>query len=217
MKNNFFSVAILLFFSIIINGCASTQEVSLSGSALLNNADQIVKKLQQGGYVIYFRHAITNWQEKDTDRRNLKNCDTQRKLSLKGQAQAQSIGEAFEALKLPVGEVFSSPYCRCLNTGKLAFGKATLTFDLKGLAETERNESNRRVNVLKNMLATTPPAGRNTILISHSYNINNAANFSINEGDAVVFEPLEEQGFRAIATITADQWTDLARTLNMLK
>jgi hypothetical protein len=65
------------------------------------------------------------------------------------------------------------------------------------------------------MLATTPPVGRNTILISHSDNILKAANFSVNEGDAVVFKPLEADGFKLLAYITSDQWMDMARTLNM--
>ena len=65
------------------------------------------------------------------------------------------------------------------------------------------------------MLATTPPAGRNTILISHSENILQAANFSLNEGDAVVFKPLEVEGFKSVAYITSEQWMDMARALNM--
>ena len=213
MKNSIYFLC--LIFTFIVVGCATTDEGPLRGDALFTNADQLVSKLQKGGYVIYFRHAMTDWEQRDSDRNNLENCKTQRKLSEKGRAAGKSIGKAFEALNIPVGIVYSSPYCRCIDTGKLAFDDVSVTFDLKGLAETERQESERRVNVLKNMLATTPPTGRNTILISHSDNILKAANFSVNEGDAVVFKPLEADGFKLLAYITSDQWMDMARTLNM--
>jgi len=213
MKNSIYFLC--LIFAFIVGGCATTDEGPLRGDALFTNADQLVSKLQKGGYVIYFRHAMTDWEQRDSDRNNLEDCKTQRKLSERGQAQAKFVGEAFKALNISIGVVYSSPYCRCIDTAKLAFDDVSVTFDLKGLAETQRQESERRVNVLKNMLATTPPAGRNTILISHSENILQAANFSLNEGDAVVFKPLEVEGFKSVAYITSEQWMDMARALNM--
>jgi len=204
-----------LMFLLIVAGCASTDKGPLLGDALFNNADQLVSRLQKGGYVIYFRHAMTDWSQGDSDRNNLENCKTQRKLSEKGRAQSKSIGKAFTALNIPVGVVYTSPFCRCIDTGKLAFGDVSIAFDLKGIAKTEQQELERRVNVLKNMLATTPPAGRNTILISHVSNLDKAANYSINEGDAVVVKPLEVEGFELVAYITSEQWMDMARALNM--
>lgn len=205
----------ILSVLLLLSGCAKTSMNVLQGGAVLDNADKLLGQLQTGGYVIYFRHAKTNWQQQDSDRKNLDNCESQRNLSLKGQEQSATIGRAFSAMQIPIALVLSSPYCRCLETGKLAFGDAIRTFDLKGLAETERQESTRRVNVLKNMLATTPPLGKNTILISHSYNIQNAANFHLNEGDALVVKPMEAQGFKVVAHITADEWMEMARTLNL--
>ncbi len=213
MKNSIYFLCLIFVF--FVGGCATTDEGPLRGDALFTNADQLVSKLQKGGYVIYFRHAMTDWEQRDSDRNNLENCKTQRKLSQRGRAQAKSIGEAFKALNIPIAVVYSSPYCRCIDTAKLAFDDVSVTFDLKGLAETGRQESERRVNVLKNMLATTPPAGRNTILISHADNILKAADFSVNEGDAVVFKPLETEGFKLLAYITSEQWMDMAQALNM--
>ena len=202
-------------YLVLLSSCASTTQGTLTGGSVLDNSDRIVDKLQAGGYVIYFSHGKTDWQQQDSDRANLADCSRQRKLSDKGQAQSRQIGKAFSMLKIPVAQVLASPYCRCLNTGELVFGYASNTFDLKSLVGTERQESTRRVNVLKNMLATTPPLNMNTVLISHSDNILNAADYSINEGDAVIFKPMEEQGFEMVAYITSDQWMEMARTLNM--
>src|SRR5688572_25629745 len=80
----------------------------LSGEAL-------IRELQRGGYVIYFRHGITgNFGEKDVADSDLADCTLQRNLSDAGQAQTRAIGAAFKALQIPVGAVYASPYCRCL-------------------------------------------------------------------------------------------------------
>jgi len=217
MKSNLYCILTIIFTALVVSSCSSVQQGMLRGSGLLSQSDQLINKLNQGGYVIYFNHARTNLLEKDTDTRNLENCETQRNLSDRGRSEAESIGEAFLAMQIPVALVYASPYCRSMETGKIGVGKASRTFDLKGIKSTERQESERRINVLFNMLATTPPAEKNTILISHPKNIEKAAGYTSNDGDAIVFLPLEENGFTAIAYITSGQWKDMARSLNMLK
>jgi hypothetical protein len=86
---------------------------------------ELINALKQGGYVIYFRHGITGKTgEKEVADQDLDNCATQRNLSAEGQAQTKTIGAAFTQLQIPVGEVYSSPYCRCLDSAKNMFGKA---------------------------------------------------------------------------------------------
>src|SRR5262245_11440831 len=84
----------------------------LSGQALVNS-------LRKGGYVIYFRHGqTTKIGEKDVDDKELENCAIQRNLSQEGEAQTKGIGVAFKKLHIPVGAVYSSPYCRCMDSAK---------------------------------------------------------------------------------------------------
>ena len=52
----------------------------------------------------------------------LHDCRTQRNLSDEGRAHARQVGEAFRAQGVPVAQVLSSPWCRCLETARLAFG-----------------------------------------------------------------------------------------------
>src|SRR5690606_25508400 len=78
----------------------------------------LVHALQQGGYVLYLRHAITDRSRIDTDRINLPNCATQRNLSAEGREQARAIGRAVQALGIAVAEVLTSPYCRCIDTAQ---------------------------------------------------------------------------------------------------
>src|SRR4030095_16347217 len=54
----------------------------------------------------------------------LEDCSTQRNLDDNGRAQARRVGEAFRQHGIAVGRVLSSPRCRCLDTARVAFGKA---------------------------------------------------------------------------------------------
>lgn len=52
----------------------------------------------------------------------LGDCSTQRNLDGQGRRQAQQIGAWFAARQLRPARVRSSPWCRCLDTARLAFG-----------------------------------------------------------------------------------------------
>ena len=67
------------------------------------------------------RHAGTEHVAPDPQAFDLRDCSTQRGLSEEGRAEARLIGKSFVRLGIPVGQVLSSPYCRCLETGRLAF------------------------------------------------------------------------------------------------
>jgi CheY-like chemotaxis protein len=84
---------------------------------------ELIDALRRGGYVIYFRHAATNPDQADTSDPKLGRCETQRNLSADGRRMAREIGAAFQTLRIPVGKVVSSPYCRTVETATLAFGR----------------------------------------------------------------------------------------------
>ena len=88
----------------------------LSGAELLS-------ALQEGGHIIYFRHAQTEKDYADQVSADVNDCSTQRGLSEAGWQQAKAIGEGFEANSIPVGQVISSQYCRAWQTADLAFGQ----------------------------------------------------------------------------------------------
>src|SRR5215470_19325580 len=90
------------------------------------NADdeQVWAALKQGGKVILLRHTHVDIRE-GIGHLASGNCAEEVNLSPRGVEQAKRIGEAFRAHGIAVGEVRTSPYCRCIDTGRLAFGRAT--------------------------------------------------------------------------------------------
>src|SRR5262245_14528912 len=83
---------------------------------------ELLRALQQGGFVIYFRHTGTDHEQKDITPIDFNRCAAQRNLSEAGRRQARDIGEVFAALRIRFGQVLTSPYCRCVDTAQLAFG-----------------------------------------------------------------------------------------------
>ena len=155
-KWGLFLIAVLL-----TAGCATNQT---------NDRASLVDKLQQGGYVIFFRHAATDHSQKDTDLNNPTNCASQRHLSEHGKEQARTIGEGFKSNNIPVGDVFTSQFCRCSNTAKIAFGKAQTTIDITSIQGVTPEERLRRIAVIRKMLNTfTSTPGTNTVLVAHKW------------------------------------------------
>ncbi len=80
-------------------------QTTLEGKAL-------VEALRQGGYVLYLRHASTDFGQNDEAMTDYANCAQQRNLTDAGRAEARAIGAAIKELRIPVGPVLASPYCR---------------------------------------------------------------------------------------------------------
>jgi len=86
--------------------------------------EQLWAALQHGGKVILLRHTHVDIRE-GIGRLSPGNCAEEVNLTSRGVEQAKRLGEAFHAHGIAIGEVLTSPYCRCIDTGRLAFGRAT--------------------------------------------------------------------------------------------
>jgi broad specificity phosphatase PhoE len=182
---------------------ASTPDamLPLQGAAL-------VEALRLGGYVIYFRHAATNYQGDDTETQIIQDCSRQGNLNDQGRADARAIGESFLSLAIPLGKVLTSEYCRARDTAMLAFGQAESTEDLTVFPDDLREQ---RIRALRDMLSTPPEPGMNTVLVAHGLNITNTAGTTLAEGEAAIFQPLGADGFSLVARVLPGDWIGLER------
>lgn len=173
---------------------------------------KLVAALRGGGYIIYFRHGITDLSTSDTDRDHLENCATQRVLSPEGRQQMRAIGRTMLALRIPIGQVLSSPYCRSVDTVTLAFGKAQKTDDLVNTVTADEETVAHMALALRKLLATPPAHGANTVLSGHTGNLQEASGiWPKPEGTAIIFKPEGDGKFSYIARIVPTHWQELAR------
>jgi phosphohistidine phosphatase SixA len=173
-----------------------------------------IKAMRGGGHVIVFRHGATHADQADTDPLNLANVAKQRQLNDDGRKLAREIGEAMRKLQIPVGQVQTSMFYRAIETGTLlGFGAVTSSADIsEGGQVVSPNENNRRTAAMRKLAATVPPAGTNTVLVSHKPNIMDAFGrdwFDVREGEASVFRP-DGSGYKLVARIQAADWSKLA-------
>jgi hypothetical protein len=76
------------------------------------------------------------------------------------------------------------------------------------------NENNRRTQALRAMLAASPDAGTNTLIVTHKPNIVDALGkdwFEIREGEASVFKSEGSGKYALVARIQIGQWATARR------
>lgn len=105
----------------------------------------------------------------------------------------------------------SSPYCRAVDTGRLAFGRVATSDDLKFSIRADKSETERRAAALRRLLATRPRSGGNTIIIAHTSNLREAVGiWPKPEGVAVIFRPQPDGAAKHVATVLPETWLTIA-------
>lgn len=203
----------LFLFSVLISTSAQAAFQVVNQPPLQGTA--LVRALQEGGYVLYLRHAATEHIKVDRNLLQLDDCTTQRNLSEKGREQSRLIGESFKKIGISVAKVVSSPYCRCRDTAKIAFGGTEISNDLYFAIGVSKEETARLTVKLREMLTTKPPDGSNSVIVSHTANLKEAAGiWPKPEGVMAVFKPLEKGALAYFGMISPEEWLKLVDLAN---
>lgn len=191
-------------------GTAQTTAAQQSGTL---TPAQLLPLLQKGGLILYVRHAATDHSQSDKDLSDLSQCHLQRNLSDQGKRESEQMRDAIQTLGIPVGQVFTSPYCRCVDTAKITFGEYEIVNEMRATFFTNRAESAALGAFLRKRLSTKPEPGTNTVLVGHTANLRDVTNvWPKPEGVAHVFEPLGADGFRHLGRIAPVEWPKLLAT-----
>jgi phosphohistidine phosphatase SixA len=169
---------------------------------------ELIEQLKSGGMVIYWRHAITDHKQVDNADLKLEDCSTQRNLSELGRQQARDIGKKFRSLKIGVGDIFSSPFCRCIQTAELAFKqKPQIDESLFFAVGLKKEDREKQAKFLLKRLSTSPPKGVNNVIVSHTANLKETTNiWPKPEGVMHIFKP-EDDGYSHLGSLPPDFWT----------
>src|SRR5256886_4865220 len=91
-------------------------------SAFAQADPALLAKLRQGGYVLFLRHTSTDFSQNDSQMKSFEDCASQRNLTDKGRDEARALGAQIKRLRIPIGPVHASPFCRTQETARLVFG-----------------------------------------------------------------------------------------------
>lgn len=127
------------------------------------------EKVKSGQHVVLMRHALAPGF---SDPANFKvdDCSTQRNLSDTGRKQAQAIGERFKSAGINKAEVYSSQWCRCLETARLlGLGEVQALPIINSFFE-QRSLEGDQTQALREWLLKQD-LSKPTVLVTHQVNI----------------------------------------------
>ncbi len=209
-------------------GCTGPSQVGLAShvnfapppaadpAPLLQEPKAIAAALARGGYVIYLRHGRTRYEQIEMERANrakgtfdLARCGTQRQLSDEGRAELRAAGAQFRLAGVALDGIFSSRYCRAIESAAFFVDGAQATEMLSGEGSVGKDPAQKARTVA--FLSQRPAAGRNHFMMAHGGIFWEATGFSIQEAHAVVLDPSNLKVI--VARVAPSEWGALALAL----
>lgn len=172
-------------------------------------ADEAVwSLLKGGGHVVLIRHAQTDPGTGDPPGMRLQDCATQRNLSDQGRQDAVALGNEFRKRVVPVGELLSSPWCRCLETARLAFRREPRVDKALGNLYGGAERAPSQVAQLKSLIARRMRNGNggdtvqgNLVMFTHGSTIHALTGVSPASGEMVVLSTQPGGAFQVVGRI----------------
>jgi len=199
------SLAVLLVGVATVAGMAQAR--ALAGMPL-------VEALRRGGYVLVMRHASSPVATPTARTAEPDNIRLERQLDEAGRSGARAMGEAIKMLRIPIGDVLSSPTYRALETVRLASLPPARKFDQLGDGGMSMRAADAaQATWLQRQAAAPPRANANTFIVTHSPNISSAFGekaAKLADGEILVFHPDGEGDAELVGRIKIEEWPILA-------
>lgn len=181
---------------------------------LFQGPQAIAAALARGGYVIYLRHGRTQYDQIELERTHRANgsfdldkCHTQRQLSDAGRAELAAAGQQFRLAGIPLDGVFSSRYCRAIESAAYFVDGAVATDMLSGEGQVGKDPAQKARTLT--YFSMRPAAGKNHFMMAHGGIFWEATGFSVQEGHAVVLDPTNLRVI--VARVGPAEWGAIAQ------
>ncbi|MDC1134789.1 histidine phosphatase family protein [Candidatus Pelagibacter sp.] len=159
--------------------------ISLTSSIKAEIDKDILASLKEGNKLIFIRHAYAPGGG-DPDNFDINDCNTQRNLSESGRLQAKNISNFFIVNQINFKKVYSSEWCRCKETAKIAFGDfETKNFLNSFFSQKFAKNRKKQMNDLNNFVDNYKDDG-NLVFVTHYVVISEALNYAPSSGEIVV-------------------------------
>ena len=157
--------------------------IFISSDSLSQN--HYITYLKNGGNVVFIRHALAPGSG-DPINFDIKNCDTQRNLSVEGIEQSKKIGSFFTKNNILIDQVLSSEWCRCKDTAKYAFQNFETFNALNSFYDVRfaANEA-KQIKDLKNYIKNWD-SDENLVLVTHFVVISSILNIGASSGEIII-------------------------------
>ena len=160
------------------------------------------RTLRGSGVVVLMRHAEAPGgpgipSAGDPQHFRLDDCSTQRNLDAKGRAQARRAGERLANEGVAFTKVYSSQWCRCLETVRLALGRDAESLPALNNFFDDRSRAPAQLAELKRFISTLAATER-VLMVTHGVVVSGLVGVSPATGEMVVLK-LDGRGGYALA------------------
>ena len=148
---------------------------------------ELAIKLQDGAHVLLMRHADAPGYG-DPKNYQISQCSTQRNLGDLGRKQAKAIGDWLSKQGIQQAKVYSSPWCRCVDTATL-LNKGEVKKELAlGSFFDDMSQAKKQTEELTKFIAVERKQSPNIpiIMVTHHVNIQSYVGEVVNSGDMVL-------------------------------
>ncbi|MEN8689872.1 MAG: histidine phosphatase family protein [Desulfobacterales bacterium] len=154
---------------------------AMPAAAAAADQAEIIDRLKAGGHILMIRHALAPGNG-DPPNFKIGDCATQRNLDDTGRNQARSIGVWLRNNGISSARVYSSQWCRCLETARLLnLGPVQELSALNSFYErTQDREPNLRA--LNDFISQHPVKGELIIMVTHFVTIAEIAGTGVSSG-----------------------------------
>jgi phosphohistidine phosphatase SixA len=170
------------------------------------SADQtaVIDRLKSGGHILMIRHALAPGSGDPPDFK-IGDCLTQRNLDEAGRSQARSIGTWLRSKEINSARVYSSQWCRCLETARLIdLGPVQELAALNSFYEkVEDREPN--LKALNQFISQQPADGELIILVTHFVTISAIAGAGVSSGEGALLELQKDMTYKFVGRLNFGQ------------
>ena len=132
--------------------------------------NELVLQMQSGNAVLMIRHALAPGIG-DPEEFDINDCNTQRNLDNAGREQAQAIGQWLRGHGIKNVKLFSSQWCRCMDTARLmGMGEVTPLPALNSFFESPQDRE-PNLSALRKFIHNKSKPGELIIMVTHQVTI----------------------------------------------
>ena len=142
--------------------------------------------LKEGGKVVFIRHAYAPGGG-DPKNFDLYDCSTQRNLNEEVINQSKIMGKLFSEYSIPIDSVYSSQWCRCEDTARLAFGNFENLSALNStFSSTYQKNHSKQMSELHQFIKNWDNSQGNLIFITHYVIVGGFLDYYPRSGEMVI-------------------------------
>jgi len=147
----------------------------------------LASKLKDGSHVLLMRHADAPGYG-DPKNYQISQCSTQRNLGDLGRRQAKNTGDWLSSQGIEQAKVYSSPWCRCIDTASLLNKGAVKKEVALGSFFDDMSQAKRQTDELVKLIAVERKQNPTMpiIMVTHHVNIQSYMGMVVNSGDMVL-------------------------------